>query len=182
MAVLSEICVEVECPELSGIDADALELLGAHVDALTRLLSPWTLDDRATTAELVRETLRRASMSVESITDPAAVWPWLRTLASRVAIDHRRSTPRPTQAVGRGETAEGAHATVRGDGTGHGEDPAVALEPEHRRVAIELFARGRTVAQVARVLGMAEEDVSRRGYEALRALRAAVRDHAPADG
>jgi len=48
------------------------------------------------------------------------------------------------------------------------------LSNEHREVLVEIYYRGRTVAEAARTLGVAPGTVKSRSYYALRALRAAM--------
>jgi RNA polymerase sigma-70 factor (ECF subfamily) len=48
------------------------------------------------------------------------------------------------------------------------------LSNEHREVLVEIYYRGRTVAEAARTLGVAPGTVKSRSYYALRALRASM--------
>jgi RNA polymerase sigma-70 factor (ECF subfamily) len=48
------------------------------------------------------------------------------------------------------------------------------LSPEHREVLVEIYYRGRTVAEAAEFLGVAPGTVKSRSYYALRALRATM--------
>ena len=184
MGTLPELLTDANCPAQAGDDAHVLESFGANVTALERFLSQWTMGDRAATAELVRETLQRASRTLDPVSaDSPAVRPWLFTLARRAAIEFTRSARRrPDENGAGGEEARNAPS----GGARPVLDTEVALaltrvSPEHRRVTIELFSRGRSVPETADLLGVSEEIVSRRGYHALRALRSAVGDHRPAD-
>jgi RNA polymerase sigma-70 factor (ECF subfamily) len=54
-----------------------------------------------------------------------------------------------------------------------------ALSAEHREVLVEIYYRGRTVAEAAVSLGIAPGTVKSRSYYALRALKTALSGKGP---
>jgi len=53
-------------------------------------------------------------------------------------------------------------------------DALDTLSPEHRDVLVQLYYRGRSVAEAAKELGIPPGTVKSRSYYALRALRAVM--------
>ena len=158
-------------------DQRLTQLHRAHANALKVFLSRWTLDDRAATDQLVRETFLRASRTLgQRDLDPATLRQWLFTLANRVAIEFRRSQQRRLADSG----GRGQGQATRGRGlTDQLPDGRVALasqqlRPEYRRVIVELYSRGRTVQEAAELLAIPESTVASHAYHALRALRSAM--------
>jgi RNA polymerase sigma-70 factor (ECF subfamily) len=102
-----------------------------------------------------------------------AVRPWLFTVARNIAVDaYRARKARPPEAgpdalqviavdddVDRALEAWQVSAAIAG------------LSPDHRRVLIETYYRGRSVAEAATELGVPAGTVKSRTYYALRALR-----------
>ena len=56
------------------------------------------------------------------------------------------------------------------------EDALAALSAAHRDVLVECFLRGRSVAEAARILGVAPGTVKSRTHYALRALKLALQE------
>jgi DNA-binding NarL/FixJ family response regulator len=54
--------------------------------------------------------------------------------------------------------------------------PLSRLSAEHRRVIVELYLRGRTVAETAELLDVSAGMVKSRTFHAMRALRTAIDD------
>jgi RNA polymerase sigma-70 factor (ECF subfamily) len=161
-------------------DAHLHQLYRTHASALNLFLSQFTSGDRAATENLVRETLRRASRSLDPAkADLATVGSWLFTLARRVAIDFCRSQ-QVASAEG-GAPDDGQAPTARGLARHPDADLARALErvsPDDRGIITQLFCRGRSVQETAHLIGVPEASVGSRGYRALRALRSAIQQHA----
>jgi RNA polymerase sigma-70 factor, ECF subfamily len=152
-------------------------LYDAHALALLTYALRLCGGDRAQAEDLVQETLVRAWRNLDRL-DPSAapVRPWLFTVAQRLAIDaHRARQARPR------EVGDAALAGVPSlDGMEGALDRIIvtdalqALSPEHRAVIVETYYRGRSVAEVAGVLGIPPGTVKSRCYYALRALKLAL--------
>jgi RNA polymerase sigma-70 factor, ECF subfamily len=133
--------------------------------------------DRNLAEDVVQETLLRAWKHADAMVNQrGSVRGWLLTVARNIVTDrHRAKAARPT------EVAESPTAgPVAGD---HAEnvvntmvvlDALDRLSPEHREVLVELYYRGRTVAEAANVLGVPPGTVKSRSYYALRAMRTAI--------
>jgi RNA polymerase sigma-70 factor (ECF subfamily) len=135
--------------------------------------------DHAAAEDVVQETLVRAWKHSQSMVDQkGSVRGWLLTVARNIVIDRARArASRPT------EVAESP-------GTGpveldHAENVVNSmvvlgamdrLSSEHREVLVELYYRGRTIAEAAELLGVPPGTVKSRSYYALRAMRAAIAD------
>ncbi len=133
--------------------------------------------DHAAAEDVVQETLVRAWKHAQAMVEQkGSVRGWLLTVARNIVIDRARAKgSRPT------EVAESP-------GTGpveldHAEnvvntmvvlDAMDKLSTEHREVLVELYYRGRTVAEAAELLGVPPGTVKSRSYYALRAMRAAL--------
>lgn len=164
------------------VPADRTELLrdlhGRHAGALWAFTLRLTGGDRGAAEDVVQETLLRAwrTDGVLEAPDPARR-AWLFTVARRLVVDRWRS-------------ARSRHEVVTADLPDAGaEDPTddvlqawlVAdalgrLSADHRRVLLECFYRGRSVAEAARVLSVPEGTVKSRTHYALRALRLALEE------
>jgi RNA polymerase sigma-70 factor (ECF subfamily) len=153
-------------------------LYDAHARAIYRFLLRLTFGERQAAEDLTQETMLRAWRGIDGLNaDIGALRPWLLTVARRVAIDAsraRQSRPAelaafdlavlpashdPIEAMLQASTVRQALATLR---------------PEHRRVIVEVYYRGRSVAEAAEILGIPSGTVKSRTYHALRALRAAL--------
>ncbi|GAA4553070.1 sigma-70 family RNA polymerase sigma factor [Amycolatopsis samaneae] len=137
--------------------------------------------DRASAEDIVQETLVRAWKHADDLADDGrgSVRGWLLTVVRNLVTDRARArAARPREVA---EPAAGAPppAVERDHAQGVVDAMAVlgamdGLSPEHREVLVELYYRGRTVAEAAKVLGIAPGTVKSRSYYALRALRAAM--------
>ncbi|MFE3516699.1 sigma-70 family RNA polymerase sigma factor [Streptomyces sp. NPDC059166] len=150
------------------------ELQRDHGPALLHFLLGLTFGDRQRAEDLAQETLVRAWQHPEAF-DAAydSMRPWLFTVARRLAIDARRSRQaRPTEvgdAVLESTPAPGDTA----DAAVHALDVRAAvrtLSPEHRAVLVQIYFRGLSVGETARVLGIPAGTVKSRSYYALRVL------------
>jgi RNA polymerase sigma-70 factor (ECF subfamily) len=154
------------------------ELYELHGRALYRYLLGLSYGQPQLAEDLVQETLLRAWRNIESLNpDVPMLLPWLFTVARRVAIDAARARKvRPAQS----DDADVAELPIEADpmeGVLTSQTVRRALpriSQEHRQVVIELYYRGRTVAEAARRLGIPEGTVKSRAHHALRALRAAI--------
>ncbi len=154
------------------------ELYELHGRALYRYLLGLSYGQRQLAEDLVQETLMRAWRNIETLNaDANTLLPWLFTVARRVAIDAARARRvRPAQT----DDADVAELPVDADPI----DQLLTVQtvrralprisPDHRQVVIELYYRGHTVAEAARILGIPEGTVKSRAHHALRALRVAI--------
>jgi RNA polymerase sigma-70 factor (ECF subfamily) len=133
--------------------------------------------DRAAAEDVVQETLVRAWKHADDLTTgKGSVRGWLLTVARNIVTDRARA-----RAVRPAEVADVAdRPPVAGD---HSEsvvntmvvmDALDKVSPEHREVLVQLYYRGRSVAEAAKELGVPPGTVKSRSYYALRALRAVL--------
>jgi RNA polymerase sigma-70 factor (ECF subfamily) len=149
------------------------ELHGEHARALWGFALRLTGGDRGRAEDVVQETLLRAWRNPSVLQAPdAARRAWLFTVARHLVIDEWRTARArhevPAADPPETETADDTDAVLQAwlvaDALAH-------LSPEHRRVLVECYYRGRTVAEAARVLQVPEGTVKSRTHYALRALR-----------
>lgn len=133
--------------------------------------------DRAAAEDVVQETLVRAWRHASTLTEErGSVRGWLLTVARNIVTDRARA-----RAARPAEVAESpASPPIERDHSDTVVDTMVVLDaldqvsPEHRDVLVEIYYRGRSVTEAARVLGIPPGTVKSRTYYALRALRAAI--------
>ena len=154
---------------------DSMEVIyRLHGQPLYRFLLRLTLGDHREAEDLLQETFFRAWRYLQDhAVDVTRLRPWLYTVARRIAIDAARARQaRPTEVTG---------ADLGSLPTAHDDIERVlvavtirrgleSLSPDHRRVLVEVFYRGRTAAEAAAVLGIPEGPVRSRMFYALRAL------------
>lgn len=144
-----------------------------HASALWSFALRLTGGDHAKAQDVVQEALMRAWRHPE-VLDPArgSARAWLFTTARRIVIDEwRRAGVRPlvfTDDVPEVVAPDEIDAAVQGWLI---EEALAALSAAHRGVLVECFLRGRSVAEAARILGIAPGTVKSRTHYALRALR-----------
>ncbi|MEV6164796.1 sigma-70 family RNA polymerase sigma factor [Streptomyces sp. NPDC052052] len=145
-----------------------------HGPALLHFLLGLTFGDQQRAEDLLQETLVRAWQHPEAFDAPYdSMRPWLFTVARRLAIDARRARmARPTEvsdlvleaAAGEENTAESTVLAL------DVREAVRALGPEHRAVLVQIYFRGLSVGETARVLGIPAGTVKSRSYYALRQL------------
>ncbi|NMO49663.1 sigma-70 family RNA polymerase sigma factor [Actinoplanes sp. TBRC 11911] len=150
-------------------------LQAEHSVMLRRFLLRYTYGDREAAEDLLQETMIRAWRNLESVpfeTDRARRWMF--TVARNAAIDKLRArsshpyevnllemtTPPPAE-----DTVETVVAleSIR--------DAVNSLSEDHRTVLAELYWRGRTPGETAKLLGVPVGTVKSRAHYALRSLR-----------
>ena len=159
--------------------ADDDELIRAlhaeHGDALYAHALRLSNGDRQRAEDIVQETMLRAWRHPEAL-DPerGSARAWLFTTARHLAIDAWRrrearvgevvtdAPPEPRSDVDEADRAVEAWTIA---------EALERLSPAHREVLVECLYRGRSVAEVATVLGIPAGTVKSRTHYAVRALR-----------
>ncbi len=161
-------------------DADAAirELYSRHAKALHGYVQRFC-PDRASADDIVQETLIRAWRHLPQLTaDDRPVRPWLFRVARNLLTDADRA------ARARPVTAPAEPADVAGDDAGLDQildrqlvaDALQHLSPAHRTVLVETFYHDRTLATVARQLGIPDGTARSRLHYALHALRKQIQE------
>ena len=164
-------------------DAEALirSLYNEHGRSLLSYATRLT-GDRAAAEDVVQETLLRAWKNADKLVEgKGSVRGWLLTVARNIVTDRARA-----RAVRPVEVAEVEdHPPVEGDHSESVVNTMVVLDaldrvsPEHREVLVELYYKGRSMAEAAQALGVPPGTVKSRSYYALRALRAVMNGPEP---
>ena len=190
MNILVLLYVVVVMPTMSNASRDELaheadaavrELYARHARALhgyVRRFCP----DRASADDIVQETFIRAWRHLPQLSaDDRLVRAWLFRVARNLLTDAdraRRSRP---------VTVRVQPAEAGGDDTNLSQvldqqlvaDALQQLSPSHRAVLVETFYQGRTLARVARQLGIPYGTARSRLHYALQALRQQLEDREP---
>jgi RNA polymerase sigma-70 factor (ECF subfamily) len=150
-----------------------------HAAALWSYCVRLTEPDRARAQDVVQETLLRAWRHPEILSKPnGAVRGWLFTVARNIVIDEWRSRKAHPETV-TDEVPEppgGTDETDRLLQTWVVEEALARLSKDHRAVLRECYFNGRSVADAAQRLGLAEGTVKSRTHYALKALRLALEE------
>jgi RNA polymerase sigma-70 factor (ECF subfamily) len=151
-----------------------------HVPSLLGYVTRLTFGDRQAAEDVVQEALLRAWQHPEALSpERNSIRPWLFAVARNLVIDRRRArSKRPTE-VSDAALASCPAAIDDLDAalTSWTVQHALAgLSPDHRSVLIEVYYRGRSVAEAAVALGVPVGTVKSRTYYALRALRWALQE------
>ncbi len=166
--------------ELTG-DADAAirQLYERHAQALRRYAERFC-PDPASADDIVQETFIRAWRHLPQLSSgDRPVRPWLFRVARNLLIDaDRAARSRPSTVRVLATAEEGL------DDTGLNRvldqqivaDALHQLSPAHRTVLVETFYQGRTLAKVARQLGIPDGTARSRLHYALQALRRQLED------
>ncbi|MFF5563319.1 sigma-70 family RNA polymerase sigma factor [Streptomyces sp. NPDC012623] len=154
------------------------DLQRRHGAALLNFLLGLTYGDRQRAEDLAQETLVRAWLHPEAFDGPyESMRPWLFTVARRLAIDARRARMARPPEVGDAALAGTPDPDDRTESAAAALDVRRAvrtLSAEHRAVLVQLYFRGLSVNEAARVLGVPAGTVKSRSYYALRALARAL--------
>ncbi|MFF0746003.1 sigma-70 family RNA polymerase sigma factor [Streptomyces sp. NPDC004111] len=146
-----------------------------HGTALLGFLLSLTQGDRQRAEDLVQETFVRAWQHPEALTSAHdSMRPWLFTVGRRLAIDARRarrSRPNEVGAEVLDRSAAPEDLAERSATELDVREAVRALRTEHREVLVQVYFRGRSVAEASTVLGIPEGTVKSRTHYALRALR-----------
>jgi RNA polymerase sigma-70 factor, ECF subfamily len=152
-------------------------LYAEHGGALLRYALHLTGGDRQRAEDLVQETVVRAWRHPEALADRPAR-PWLFAVARNLAVDAYRARQSRPPEVGQGalelvSTADDADRALESWAVA---DALAALRPDHRRVIIETYYRGCSVAEAAATLGIPPGTVKSRTFYALKALKLALEE------
>jgi len=144
------------------------------------------LGDAAAAEDAVQDAFLRAWRSLDRFDERAELSTWLYRIAINAAIDHRRERTRREAAAGPLPEDFNGQVTVRSDAP----DPlrqafgrqlvdraqeAIAKLPEAERTAILLrHFEGRSIAEIACVLGGGENSAKQAVFRAVRKLRAVL--------
>jgi RNA polymerase sigma-70 factor (ECF subfamily) len=160
------------------VDAETLirALYAEHGRSLLAYATRLT-GDRAAAEDVVQETLLRAWKHADDLsTGRGSVRGWLLTVVRNLVTDRARArAARPAEVADVDDTPP-----VESDHSDAVVNTVVVLDaldkvsPEHRDVLVQLYYRGRSVAEAAEELGIPPGTVKSRTYYALRALRAVM--------
>jgi RNA polymerase sigma-70 factor, ECF subfamily len=156
-------------------EARMVSLHAEHSRDVSRFLLGLTKGERQTAEDLLQETMLRAWRHIDSLPeDTEGVRRWLFTVARRLVIDvvrMRHNRPAEVGAVDLNWIA------ARDDTTGSalaGASMRYAfdrLTPAHRDILSQVYVHGRSIDEVAELLGVPVGTVKSRTHYALRALR-----------
>jgi RNA polymerase sigma-70 factor, ECF subfamily len=162
-------------PRPAGAEALIRSLYSEHGRSMLAYATRLT-GDRAAAEDVVQETLLRAWKHADDLVEgKGSVRGWLLTVVRNIVTDRARA-----RAV---RPAEVAAVADRSHGGDHAEsvvnsmvvlDALGQVSAEHREVLVELYYRGRSVAEAATTLGVPPGTVKSRSFYALRALRAVM--------
>ena len=152
-------------------------LYAEHGGALLRYALHLTGGDRQRAEDLVQETVVRAWRHPKALADRPAR-PWLFAVARNLAVDAYRARQSRPPEVGQGalEVMPAADDADRALESWAVADALAALRPDHRRVIIETYYRGCSVAEAAATLGIPSGTVKSRTFYALKALKLALEE------
>lgn len=156
-------------------------LYAEHGAALFRYALHLAGGDRQRAEDLMQETILRAWKNPRGFTDRPPR-PWLFAVVRNLAVDaHRARKSRPPEA-GQAALETALEMLPAADGPDRGLETRVVTEalatlrPDHRKVLVETYYRGHSVAEAASVLGIPAGTVKSRTFYALRALRLALQE------
>jgi RNA polymerase sigma-70 factor (ECF subfamily) len=136
------------------------------------------VDDRGLAEDIVQESMLRAWRHADRL-EVERLGPWLRTVARNLVVDTvraRRARPPETGDEGLALVPDAGVDFDRALETWQLGEALQGLTPAHREVLVEVFYRGRSVAEAARALGVPPGTVKSRTYYALRSLRLALEE------
>ena len=152
-------------------------LYAEHGGALLRYALHLMGGDKQRAEDLVQETVVRAWRHPEALADRPAR-PWLFAVARNLAVDAYRARQSRPPEVGQGalELVAAADDADRALESWAVADALATLRPDHRRVIIETYYRGCSVAEAAATLGIPSGTVKSRTFYALKALKLALEE------
>jgi RNA polymerase sigma-70 factor (ECF subfamily) len=166
--------------EVDESDLFVRGLYARYANSLLGVVMRLTGGDRQRAEDVVQETLLRAWRHAEvlSRSESRSLMPWLATVARRIVINNHWREWR-AQPHGSYESIPAVLAIP--DDTEHTlqriviEEGLAELTAPHRKVIEEIYLHGRTVEEVAHMVGVPPGTVKSRTYYAIRVMRAALR-------
>jgi RNA polymerase sigma-70 factor, ECF subfamily len=165
-------------PRRISSDEELIRALYAeHATPLLRYAVHLMSGDRQRAEDIVQETLLRAWQHPEAIAGRPAR-PWLFAVARNLAIDAYRARQSRPPEVGEAalEVLPVPDEAERALESWAIADALSSLRTEHKRVLLETYYRGKSVAEAAAALGVPAGTVKSRTFYALRALRLALEE------
>lgn len=166
-------------PGGEGADEALLRALYHEHGAAVLAYATRLTGDATAAQDVLQETLIRAWRHPEALAaDRGPVRPWLFTVANRIIIDRaRHNAARPREVAERlaRPPFERDHADELVESLRVYEAMRVLPEPQ-RAVLVEVYFRGRMIAEAAAALGIPEGTAKSRLYHALRRLREQLGD------
>ena len=167
-------------PRTTAVEQDLMrEVYATHGDALWRFCLHLTRGDPRRAEDVAQDTLLRALRHPEVLTRPSdSVRSWLFTVARNIVIDTWRSARTRNEVLAEPGTVE----VTTPDNVDElltswlVADALRSLSAEHRAALGECYYGGRTMAEAAARLGVAEGTVKSRLHYGLRALRLALEE------
>jgi RNA polymerase sigma-70 factor (ECF subfamily) len=152
-------------------------LYSEHGGALLRYSLHLTGGDTQRAEDLVQETIVRAWRHPEALAGRPAR-PWLFAVARNLAVDAYRARQSRPPEVGQAvlDTVPADDEADRTLESWAVAEALAALRPDHRKVIVETYYRGCTVAEAAAALGIPPGTVKSRTYYALKALKLALQE------
>src|SRR5499425_1666065 len=152
-------------------------LYAEHGGALLRYALHLTGGDRQRAEDLVQETIVRAWRHPEALADRPAR-PWLFAVARNLAVDAYRARQSRPPEVGQAvldtlPADDDADRTLESWAVA---EALASLRPDHRKVLVETYYRGCSVAEAAATLGIPAGTVKSRTFYALKALKLALQE------
>ena len=164
-------------PDTVADEAYIRALYAEHGGALLRYALHLTGGDKQRAEDLVQETVLRAWRHPAALVDRPAR-PWLFAVARNLAVDAYRARQSRPPEVGQGalELVPAADDADRALESWAVAEALAALRPDHRRVLIETYYKGCSVAEAAATLGIPAGTVKSRTFYALKALKLALEE------
>ena len=152
-------------------------LYAEHGGALLRYALHLTGGDRQRAEDLVQETIVRAWRHPEALADRPAR-PWLFAVARNLAVDAYRARQSRPPEVGQAvldtlPADDDADRTLESWAVA---EALASLRPDHRKVIVETYYKGCSVAEAAATLGIPPGTVKSRTFYALKALKLALQE------